>query len=366
MTASAAEISRWIRDVHASLAPSATLRTAAAWGPVTVRHRTTRPAWFGGFDSSWAAPIAPPTSADVDVDVITASLDDLPYDAKPPKIDRSMLGVRGEVRSLDGTPTRMVWIELGGEITAWDPDSSAAVIIRSREPEWFDRVSPMRWLLHWSVVGAGGVVLHAACVGRRSGGRTAGVLLLGEAGYGKSTTTLGCLNDGWVTCGDDAVAVFREHNRWHARAIYATMKTKLAGNSPASGDSTGIKSPAAVTWDVEGGKRVHLLSTTRQPSIEPRIDIDALILLAPHDPPGARYTSVTGALARTRIAPSTVMPLPFDRQIVLERIGELVSDVPAFSLPRRASVAKSVVDVANIAEQAQRMNTTSPAPRAAC
>jgi hypothetical protein len=348
VASSAQDISAWIREVHTALVPSSAEMSGAAWGPVTARHRTTRPDWFRNYDVAWAEPITAPSSATLDV--VTASLDDLPQEISPPRISRSTLGACGEVQSLGGTPIRMTWSELGGEIAAWDPESGAAVVLRGWPPNGYDQVSPFRWLVHWSVVAAGGVLLHAACVGRPVRNRNRGVLLLGEAGYGKSTTALGCLTEGWVTCGDDAVAVFHDGVGWYARPVFAAIKTKLTGSGPPGSDSTGMSSPATVTWDINGHKRVHLLTTTDAQSLAARIELDALVVLTPDAPSDAPCRRIDGSTARTLIAPSTALPLPFDKHLVLRRIGLLASGLPAYTLPRRPTVSQSVCDVADIAE----------------
>lgn len=247
----------------------------------------------------------------------------------------------------------MTWAEAGGEIVAWDPDSACALLLRASEPNGYDRVSPMRWLVHWSVVAAGGVLLHAACMGKADRERSRGVLLLGEAGFGKSTTTLACLEDGWVTCGDDAVAVFPDQLGWHATPVYAGVKTKISSDILDQTEQTQSRSPATVTWDIGGIKRVHLLTTTTRRSFADRIELDALVLLAPDEPTRAPCRRLSEADARTRIAPSTAFPLPFDRQQVLERIGRLASELPAYSLPHRPTMAESVAAVAAITQGAQ-------------
>ena len=93
----------WIRAVHAALVPQAQEARSAAWGPVTVRHRTTRPEWFAAMDQAWAQPIAMGS----DVDVITAAIADVPTELAPPAMRAGDLGPRGEVPIAPGSATRM-------------------------------------------------------------------------------------------------------------------------------------------------------------------------------------------------------------------------------------------------------------------
>jgi GT2 family glycosyltransferase len=293
-------------------------------------------------DVVWAVPI----ERGHDVDVITASVADLPPGIDPPPVRRGDLGPRGEVPVPTGSETRLTWGEHSGQIVGWDPVSGAAIMLSTAPLNEYDLVSPLRTLVHWSTVAAGGVLVHGAVVGRRRRNSVVGLLLLGEAGYGKSTTTLGCVGHGWLTCGDDAVAVFAEQQGWHARAIYAAIKTKLAGAVPADLPEAGS---GTVSWDIAGTKRAHLLTATDEQTLVPQVNLTAIVVLDPaanHDEP---VSSASPATVRTLAAPSTVLPLPFDRQPMLDRIGELATALPGYRLPRRRSIATTVSDLETIA-----------------
>lgn len=337
-------LAQWICDVHSALQANATPQQGASWGPVRMRHRTTRPLWFAAMDHAWACPYAGTTAH---LDVISAAFDDLPPEIAPPPLRRGDLGPRGEAPIAPGSATRLTWEEQAGQVVGWDPQSGCALLLRATPLNGYDLVSPMRWLVHWGVAAAGGVLLHAASVGRRERGEVRGALLLGEAGFGKSTTTLACLSRGWLTCGDDAVAVFPAAGRWSASAVYAAVKTKLAHPTATPPDlpDAGVES---VTWDIAGTKRVHLLTSTDAQTLCEAMAIQALILLDPEADPQARCEAVTPARARTWASPSTLLSLPFDRQACLQRIGRLASEVPATRLPRRSTLARTVDDLAEI------------------
>ncbi|QPN62403.1 hypothetical protein [Synechococcus sp. CBW1004] len=346
----------WIRTVHASLSPGSQVCLGAHWGPVRMEHHTTRPDWYGAIDKAWAAPAVDDegsTTAPIHIKVISAAFDDLPAAISPPPLRRRDLGPRGEAAIPPGSTTRLTWEEAAGQVMAWDPQSGCALLLRSTPPNGYDLVSPMRWLVHWGIAAAGGILMHAASVGRPSEGSVRGALLIGEAGYGKSTTTLACLSRGWLTCGDDAVAVMREGESWVARAIYAAVKTKLVGSTPPPPDlpSTGLNT---VTWDIAGTKRVHLLTSTDGQTLCERMEIDALILLDPAADPEADRQAATAAEARTRATPSTLIPLPYERETTMQRIGRIASEVPASRLPRRSSLAQTFQDVTGILNDSTR------------
>jgi hypothetical protein len=72
-------------------------------------------------------------------------------------------------------------------------------------PSW-ERACPIRQLLFWWLAPRGYLQVHGAAVGRPEGG----VLIVGPAGSGKSTTALACLGSDLLYAGDDYVAVALE------------------------------------------------------------------------------------------------------------------------------------------------------------
>ncbi len=389
-----AALTAWVRRVHRALIPRGTECAGALWGPVPLRHRTVRPEWFAGFDRAWAVPVAAPADGGISetegrldtppeapstvpvplaVDLITAAFADLPPDLPPAPLRKGDLGPRGEVLALADGPLRMVWEEAAGQVLAWDRESGAALMLTSQAPNGYELVSPARFLVHWATAAAGGVLMHGATVGRErrpslAGRAPRGLLLLGEAGYGKSTSTLACLQRGWVTCGDDAVAVFPDDLGWRACAIYAAVKTKVDDGSRGDREAgaaerdRGLQAPSptnlaiggdVVTWTIDGRKRAHHLTATDAQLLAPTMRLDGLVLIEPSSAPDDPVALLPPAAARTLAAPSTTLPMPFERLAALTRIGSLATELPAFGLPRRPNLASTVEDLARIAVAAQ-------------
>ena len=69
-------------------------------------------------------------------------------------------------------------------------------------PSW-EQACPIRQLLFWWLAPRGYLQVHGAAVGKPEGG----VLIVGPAGSGKSTTALACLGSDLLYAGDDYVAV---------------------------------------------------------------------------------------------------------------------------------------------------------------
>jgi len=72
----------------------------------------------------------------------------------------------------------------------------------SNLPEW-ELGAPLRNILTWALLDSGLHLVHAAAVGKQG----IGVLLCGSGGAGKSTTTALCLQNGFLTAGDDYCAI---------------------------------------------------------------------------------------------------------------------------------------------------------------
>ncbi len=338
----------WIVRTHEALQAVAGEPSRIAWGPKVVRHRTTKPDWFAGMRAAWARPL--PDDGQADVDLITAAFDDVAPLVELPALRRGDLGARGEVTVLSAGDVRMVWDDVAGLVQAWDPASGRAICLMAQPPDGYELVSPLRTLVHWVVVAAGGLLMHAASVGRpAAAGPVRGALLLGEAGYGKSTTTLACLQRGWVTCGDDAVVLGREHGQWVVWPVYAAVKTKLHSEHVDMWSDADI-----VTWEIAGTKRAHRLTATDSGLLADQMVVDALVVLDPAADPDAAWTQVSGSRARTLAAPSTAIPLPFDRDVVLRRIGELCAQTASYVLPRRTQLPTTVEHVGQILDAAQR------------
>lgn len=320
--------SAWVARVHAHLAARASDESGAAWSTTTVRHRTTRPDWFGAFAQAWASP-RPPGPMPARIDLCSGAVADVAGAVEPPPWPAGSVHIDRAVH--DGT------------VTAWDETSGLAIVLRVEAPDEYEQVTPLRPLVHWSALADGGVLLHAACVGRR-GGDTAcrGLLVVGPAGFGKSTTTAAALGAGWVTAGDDAVVVQPDGARWGASAVYGAVKTKIDGEHP------DLPVAATRSWTVGGRKWVHRLTGTGPDRLVPRIDLVGIVVLDPTADPDAPVRSISGARARTAAAPSTVGALPDHPGEVLTRIGTLCGALPAVALPRRAELTRTVSDLEEI------------------
>ena len=117
-----------------------------------------------------------------------------PYDHQPRGLGQLQ---QGPVRSLfDPDEGTLTMLDLASkEAVHWLPDAA-----QQTERE---RAAPLQTLLRWWLPSQGLTVVHAASVGTEDGA----VVLLGDSGAGKSTTSLSCLEAGFAYIGDDLCAL---------------------------------------------------------------------------------------------------------------------------------------------------------------
>jgi hypothetical protein len=108
----------------------------------------------------------------------------------------------------------MCALELGAR-RAWYWTADAGQL-----PYW-ERATPLRQILHWWLGSSGRQQVHGGAVGNDDGG----VLVVGNPGSGKSTTTLACLGSDLLFAGDDYVAVEVEPSPW-IHSLYSSGKVE--------------------------------------------------------------------------------------------------------------------------------------------
>jgi hypothetical protein len=130
--------------------------------------------------------------------VATVTADTLPIDHLPPELrpinDDEICTMR------DG---KLIAIAAGAERALWvlDPDRSVAVrwVSEYGDLSPWETISPLRTAGRWWATEHGASMVHAGAVGDDRGA----VLLVGDGGAGKSTTTMACLGSGLEVLGDD-------------------------------------------------------------------------------------------------------------------------------------------------------------------
>jgi hypothetical protein len=201
-----------------------------------------------------------------------------------------------------------------------------AVVGDARRLSLFERGKPLQPLLFaWhSAIGAAPV--HAGLVAR--GGR--GVLLGGAGGSGKSTTSLLCWEAGFDYLGDDYIALpaAAQDGRHVAYSLYTS--TWLTPDHSRRFPRLAEK---AHHGSEDDDKLLVMLTEVDDARLARKSSVDALLLprvVGGHD---TTFRRASASEAVLRLAPSSILQLPFvDARLALDRMHELLSEVPAYRL----------------------------------
>ena len=85
---------------------------------------------------------------------------------------------------------------------------------------WFEQCRPLRNIIHWWAAERRYYIVHAACVGYND----KCVLVIGDAGSGKSTTSMSSLDSDMLFCSDDLCLIGIENGMPHAYNLFNTGK----------------------------------------------------------------------------------------------------------------------------------------------
>ncbi len=227
----------------------------------------------------------------------------------------------------DGRPAVSCWFQpLEAAISLHHHrDGTGFFVVRDagRLPAW-ESAAPLRALLRWSLADQGLHLVHAASVGVE--GR--GVLLPGQGGSGKSTTTALCALAGLQTTGDDYVVLDPG-----ARSVHALYRTvKLAGDLVERVVERRLGPGAAFPAGFEAGhgKRAYWLDEVAPGSLVPTLEVAAVVAPRVAGLPATRLTAASPAEALRRLAPSSLLQLPGGAESAFAAMRSLVDTVPVF------------------------------------
>lgn len=186
----------------------------------------------------------------------------------------------------------------------------------------YEQAAPFLPLLNQWLSGSRLRLLHAGAVGRRG----TGVLLAGEGGSGKSTTSLVCAGSGFDYAGDDYVVVDIE--RMTAHAVYRSGKVHWCGVHRIGA----LASNAARLPMGEGGEEDKAVFLMEDGLLADDLALEAVVL--PRVVPEARTNLAPArrAQAMAALAPSTILQLPGNGQETLRGLRRLCSSLPAYTL----------------------------------
>ena len=185
-------------------------------------------------------------------------------------------------------------------------------------PYW-ERGAPLRSIFQWWAEGMGGTILHAGAVGRETGG----VIFVGRAGAGKSTTTLSCMNSSLSYASDD-YCLFLPQPVPRIFSLYTSAKVgwTTLEKLPHLGQVERTQEEKALLYFYPQKKEKLIPSFPLKALFVPRITGTDSVDIVPCS---------TGQ-ALIALAPNTLFQLPIPGTNTLRTIAQFVSSVPCFQL----------------------------------
>jgi hypothetical protein len=258
----------------------------------------------------------------------------------PPPWSRADHGPKGEIVGFNDDRIRTVFEPGVDVLNLYDEQRRAAVywVAAPDVVPWWESSFPFRTILHWWAVPTSLQPLHAGCVGRH--GR--GVLVAGESGAGKSTTTLAALEAGLDYAGDDYVLVDTE--ACTAYSLYSTAKlaTDNLERFPAL-------VPLVANADrLDREKAMVFLHDHRPEHLAAELRLTSIVVPRVTGRPASRLEPTSPAAALRALAPTTSFHLPGYGREVFAKLTRLVRALPCHRLDAGTDLEELAAVVATL------------------
>ena len=205
---------------------------------------------------------------------------------------------------------------------------------------WWESTFPLRTMLHWWSAPTLLQPVHAGAVGH--GGF--GVLVAGNSGAGKSTTTLACLEAGLDYAGDDYVLVDVGSVTVHSLYGMAKVEPENLRRFPALAPLVANPDRLAVE------KAIVRLDAGRAERLVRSLRLRAIVLPNVTGRRGSTLTSVSPAAAIRVLAPTTSSHLPGYGREVVTKLSRLVRALPCYRLDAGTDLRRLAATVASLVE----------------
>jgi len=262
-------------------------------------------------------------AADLEILCIDASEGLLDIGAPPWRVED--LGPMGVVEGLEATGLRALWDYRRRVIHALDLETGFGVVIvadASDVPGW-EQTFPFRNLLHWWTLHNDGVLIHGAAVAGSEGA----LLMVGDSGAGKSTTSLAGSEAGLKLLGDDFVAVTFGANP-SVHSLYASAK--LTADSTTRFDR--LRDRMTYRIGNKHEKNIFFLDALGQKTLVASAPLSRIAFLVQTGGPTTALAGASAGAIFRHCAANTVALLPGDRARTLSALSRLSSSAPACEL----------------------------------
>ncbi|MBK9242368.1 MAG: serine kinase [Acidobacteria bacterium] len=192
---------------------------------------------------------------------------------------------------------------------------------------YYERGYPLTNLLNWWLGRRGCIIIHAAAVGHETGG----VILPGQGGSGKSTTTLACLSSALGIVGDDYCAV--DQATGDAHSLYNTVKLK--GDQDVERFAHVESFMDHVERVGEGGSLERAMMFLHQHSpgkMLASMPLKGILIPRVTGRPETTIQPASAAAAFKALAPSTIFQLAGNERTAFQALVNLSRSIPAFEI----------------------------------
>ena len=282
--------------------------------------------------------------ADLDIFVSDCETTGVPFPAPPWEAE-------WRVRRTEKQQRPMLHFEDGRFVGVYEPRSCLLSLLdteKSRAVWWvpkrdqippYEHSAPFRSILHWWMREQGLQTVHAGAVGNH----TVGVLLVGRAGSGKSTTALAAVESGLRYLGDDYVLV-QDQPVPKAWGLYRTGKLTRADVRAFPHLAESVSELMAA----DGEKTILFLNRDLLPRPGDELVIGAILVPTQTKGSRTRLAAISASRCLSAMAPSTMLQLRGAGRRDFENLARLVRQVPCFRLELgsdKREVQKAVLDL---------------------
>ncbi len=249
----------------------------------------------------------------------------------PPWTTHDYVG-RGEIRGFNDERMRTAFHLGANALSMLDLAQDRALywVSDASQVPYYEGGAPLRFILNWWMPSRGLQFVHSGAVGQVNGG----ILLAGKGGSGKSTTTLACLEQGFLYAGDDYVLVRTGPEPW-VFSLYNTAKLeadhirKLPFLLPAISNSHRLETEKALVF-------VHSHFPGQTTSGFP---LQAILVPQITGSPTTRLRPASPATGLRALATSTIFQLPGAGQKELDALSQFVGGLPTYVLELGTDIA---------------------------
>jgi hypothetical protein len=232
---------------------------------------------------------------------------------------------RGDIRGFKNERIDLALSADVGAVSLLDAQENLGVFwIRSAASvPTYERGAPFRSILHWWMRRHGRLLIHAGAVGCRD----KGVLLVGKAGSGKSTSALVSMLKGWSYLSDDYCLLAAERAP-RVYSLYNSAKLTAAHleNFPAL--QSAVSNPAELADE----KALLYIQNHMPDRMISDFPVNLILLPRVSGLPETRLLPASPTDALRALAPSSLFQLPGTGRFEFLALADFVKRVPCFHL----------------------------------